>query len=177
MPRAQPLRSGSAVDAEAVAELLTAAEAAEPTGERYRTEDVREELTAPNVRLAEGSVSVWEGSPREAANPGHRMRVELLVHPAFRDADIGARLADWCARTAPVLYASIHPERRSSFTPACTKADGGSPERRRRTGSGVAGHSRQCEQSWIPCRRVGSARLPCGSRRSTNAATTRPGSR
>jgi mycothiol synthase len=106
-------------DAEAIADLLKAAEAVEPTNEHYSTEDIRDELTAPNVRLTDGSTSVWEGSrlvgcalavPREAANPEHRMRIELEVHPEYRDAEVGKQLIEWLARTGSALHAETFPE-------------------------------------------------------------------
>lgn len=108
-------------DAEAIADLLAATEDIEPTGEHYSVADVREELTAPNVRLGDGSVSVWDGArlvgyalavPREAANPEHRMRVEMAVHPEFRDAEPAKQLLDWLERTAPVLHAETFPNAR-----------------------------------------------------------------
>jgi ribosomal protein S18 acetylase RimI-like enzyme len=108
-------------DAEAIADLLHAMEDVEPTGEHYSADDVRDELTAPNVRLADGSVSVWDGPrlaayavavPREAANPEHRMRVELAVRPEYRDAELGKQLLEWLERTACVLHAETFPDAR-----------------------------------------------------------------
>ncbi|GAB2988819.1 GNAT family N-acetyltransferase [Amycolatopsis acidiphila] len=108
-------------DAEAIADLLEAAEAVEPTNEHYSAEDIRDELTVPNVRLADGSVSVWDGPrlvgyamavPREAANPEHRMRVELAVHPEYRDVELGKQLLEWQERTAQALHAKTFPNAR-----------------------------------------------------------------
>jgi GNAT superfamily N-acetyltransferase len=98
--------------------MVTVAEAVEPTGEYYSAEDMHEELVAPNVRLAEGSISAWDGDqlvgyllvvPREAANPEHRMRIASLVHPEYRKTDVGARLIDWCAHAAVPLHEQAFP--------------------------------------------------------------------
>jgi ribosomal protein S18 acetylase RimI-like enzyme len=66
-----------------------------------------------------GSTSAWDGDrlvayvlvvPREAANPAHRMRIESLVHPEYRDAAVGARLIEWCVRTAVPLHEQAFPD-------------------------------------------------------------------
>ncbi|GAA4662066.1 GNAT family N-acetyltransferase [Amycolatopsis dongchuanensis] len=112
----RPLTAG---DAEPVAGLLRAAEAVEPTHEHHSVEDVREELTAPNVRLRDGSTSVWSGErllgyamavPRVEANPEHRMRVELQLHPDHRESGLGERLVGWLLRTGPQLHAQTFPD-------------------------------------------------------------------
>ncbi|MBB2935893.1 ribosomal protein S18 acetylase RimI-like enzyme [Amycolatopsis bartoniae] len=110
-------RALSVEDAGAIAELLHAAEAVEPTHEHYSVDDVREELTAPNVRLPDGSTSAWDSGrligyamavPREEANPEHRMRVELQVHPECRE--LGKPLIEWLLATAPKLHSQTFPQ-------------------------------------------------------------------
>ena len=110
-------RALSVEDAGAIAELLRAAEAVEPTHEHYSVEDVREELTAPNVRLPDGSVSVWDGErlagyamavPREEANPEHRLRVELQVRPGYRE--LGKQLVEWLLVAGPKLHEQTFPQ-------------------------------------------------------------------
>lgn len=73
------------------------------------------------MRLADGSTSVWEGSRlvgyavvvrREAANPERRMRIELEVHPEYRDAEVGKQLIEWLARTGSALHAQTFPDAR-----------------------------------------------------------------
>jgi mycothiol synthase len=120
--------------AAAVAGLLAATEAAEPTGEHYGTEDVREELTAPNLRLPEGSVSVWDGArllayaltvPRETANPG-APAARRTAGPSRLPRPGPGRAVDRVvrARRRRPARAGLSPRAAGNFTRARTKASG-----------------------------------------------------
>ncbi|WP_158893953.1 GNAT family N-acetyltransferase [Amycolatopsis anabasis] len=106
-------------DAEAVAGLLAAANQVDPTGEHYSAEDVREDVASPNVDLAGGTTTAWDGDRlvavviprvRDAANPVHQLRFEMCVHPGYRDGEIGARLIDWLVRAATELHRRRFPD-------------------------------------------------------------------
>ncbi|MFJ8909870.1 GNAT family N-acetyltransferase [Amycolatopsis sp. NPDC102389] len=95
------------------------AERAEPIEEHYSAEDLAEEIGSPNVDLPTATTSAWDGDTlvaygllrrRDAADPVHMMRVETLVHPAYRDDAIAARLTGWFEEAGKEIHAKSHPD-------------------------------------------------------------------
>ncbi|RSM76144.1 GNAT family N-acetyltransferase [Amycolatopsis sp. WAC 01375] len=102
-----------------LAETFAEAERVEPIDEHYSAEDLAEEIGTPTVDLPTASTSAWDGDTlvaygllrkRDAADPVHMMRVETLVHPAYRDAAIAARLTGWFEEAGKKLHATSHPD-------------------------------------------------------------------
>ncbi|MFD5249247.1 GNAT family N-acetyltransferase [Amycolatopsis sp. NPDC058340] len=101
-----------------LAETFAEAERAEPIEEHYSAEDLAEEIGTPTVHLPTASTSAWDGDKlvaygllrkRDAADQVHMMRVETLVHPAYRDDVIAARLTSWFEEAGKELHATSHP--------------------------------------------------------------------
>jgi mycothiol synthase len=106
-------------DTERLVSVFAAAEAVDPTGEHYSAEDLRENFDAPTIDLADSSTAIWDGDelvgyalvrPRESATPAHMMRIEAVVHPAYRDDTVGARLVDWFVRAGKLVHARTFPD-------------------------------------------------------------------
>lgn len=105
-------------DANAAVELLAAAEKADPTGEHHSAEDFLEEISSPNLDLARGTISAWDGERlvayaearfRDAAEPVHQMRVSASVHPDHRSPELGAEIVRWFLRAGRDLHERTFP--------------------------------------------------------------------
>ncbi|MGC7097606.1 GNAT family N-acetyltransferase [Amycolatopsis lurida] len=120
MERTEPAwRPLTLSDMAAVADLLAAANQAEPTGEFETTQDVTESLTSPNVDLEHGSLAGWAGDRlvayavnrvRDGADPVHQMRFEATVHPEFRTDAVGAHVLAWAERACRERHLKVFPE-------------------------------------------------------------------
>ncbi|WET77692.1 GNAT family N-acetyltransferase [Amycolatopsis sp. QT-25] len=102
-----------------LAETFAEAERVEPIEEHYSADDLAEEIGTPTVDLPTASTSAWDGETlvaygllrkRDAADPVHMMRVETVVHPAYRDAALAARLTSWFEEAGRKLHATSHPD-------------------------------------------------------------------
>lgn len=106
-------------DADALARLYAEAEAVDHTGEHFSTEDMIEELEAPNVDLPGATTGAWLGDHligyglvrrRDAAEPVHMIRLQSVVHPDHRDDTIGAHLIEWFLETGRKVNAQYFPD-------------------------------------------------------------------
>ena len=106
-------------DAERMAEVYSAAEEVDKTGEYYSADDFREELEFTNTDLPGGSTGGWDGDRlvayalvrrRDAANPVHMVRHEFKVRPEYRDDAMGAHLMAWILDTAKKVHAGAFPD-------------------------------------------------------------------
>ncbi|MEC3981171.1 GNAT family N-acetyltransferase [Amycolatopsis sp. H20-H5] len=106
-------------DMDALAVVFAEAEAAEPTGEHYSAEDLREQFDGPSINLLDGSTAAWAGDrlvgyglvrPRDAADPVHMPRLEALMHPDHRSEAVGHHLTDWFLRAGRLLHLAAFPD-------------------------------------------------------------------
>ncbi|MGN9837606.1 GNAT family N-acetyltransferase [Nonomuraea sp. H19] len=105
-------------DARPLAELWTAMEAEDRTGEVYGVDDVDEQLAHHLIDLAEGTIAARKGERivafgylpvKQSADEVHMMRLWGGVHPDYRRRGLGGRIVDWGIRTAPGLSARAFP--------------------------------------------------------------------
>ncbi|MER6512543.1 GNAT family N-acetyltransferase [Nonomuraea sp. NPDC001636] len=105
-------------DAEPLADLLTAIEAEDRTGEVHDLEDVRKQLSHPLLDLDAGTLAARDAGRivaygylpvRQSVTDAHTMRMLGGVHPGHRRRGLGRRLLDWGIDTAPVLSAKAFP--------------------------------------------------------------------
>jgi mycothiol synthase len=105
-------------DAKPLAQVFAAAEAVDPTGEHYNEEDLREDFEGPSISLVDAATAAWDGDRlvgyalvrrRDAANPEHKVRIEGLVHPDYRDDAVGADLVDWFVRAGKLVHERTFP--------------------------------------------------------------------
>ncbi|OZM70246.1 GNAT family N-acetyltransferase [Amycolatopsis antarctica] len=99
-------------------ELLGAVEKSEPTGEHMSEQDVREDLTQPGTDLptqtlaarAQGHLVAYAMvAVRDAAEPVHLLRAEVVVHPGHRDDAVRERLLSWLAGAARTAHEGTFP--------------------------------------------------------------------
>ncbi|MEU8759683.1 hypothetical protein [Streptomyces sp. NPDC048659] len=100
-----------------LAALLNACGAADGTGTAHDAADVREDLTAPGVDLADGTLLVRSGEApaafattrtAERAGPVHRLTLERAVHPGHRTPELLRRLLDWCRETGTRRHRALY---------------------------------------------------------------------
>ncbi|SDZ43091.1 Acetyltransferase (GNAT) family protein [Amycolatopsis xylanica] len=112
----RPLRLDDTVQ---LAKVFAASEALDPTGEHYSADDLREEFDSPLLDLDEASIAGWDGDRlvayglvqrREEANPEHKMRVEGIVHPDYREPGVAGYLADFFVRAGKRVHAKTFPD-------------------------------------------------------------------
>jgi mycothiol synthase len=106
----RPLTRG---DAAALSALLTAAEAADRTGELYSEADIAEELDGADADLPHRSLGLFTAdgpagylhlySPGTDVRP-RPVHLDGVVHPAHRGHGLGAELLGWALRRAPELW-------------------------------------------------------------------------
>ncbi|MER7210601.1 GNAT family N-acetyltransferase [Streptosporangium sp. NPDC000239] len=105
-------------DVDRWAELLTAVEAEDRTGDNYSRSDLLQDLALADP--AEGTCGVWDGDRLVAfgvvyagsvAEPGHIMRTWGAVHPAYRRRGLGGRLMNWTLQAGRRVHEGLFPGR------------------------------------------------------------------
>jgi GNAT superfamily N-acetyltransferase len=90
-------------DAQAVCDLIAAAETIDAGSPAIDVEDIEGDWVRGSFDLATESIGVWDGARLAAAGEVFKgRRAEGSVHPDYRGRGIGTWLADWleeCART------------------------------------------------------------------------------
>jgi mycothiol synthase len=106
-------------DVPALARLYAAAEEVDRTGDHFSDEDLRDELEGPNIDLARATTGAWAGETlvayglvrrRDAVNPVHMVRLQSVVHPAYRTDAVGAHLVGWFSRTSREVHERTFPD-------------------------------------------------------------------
>jgi GNAT superfamily N-acetyltransferase len=90
-------------DAQAVCDLIAAAETVDAGSPAIDVEDIEGDWVRGSFDLATESIGVWDGDRLAAAGEVFKgRRADASVHPDYRGRGIGTWLADWledCART------------------------------------------------------------------------------
>ncbi|QKW30356.1 GNAT family N-acetyltransferase [Streptomyces seoulensis] len=105
-------------DAASLAELLNAIEVVDVFGEYYSEEDAADQINAPTLDLARGTVGVFDGdrmagyssaAHKKHVEDVHRVTVSGGVHPRYRRRGLGAELLAAGIASAKALHALHHP--------------------------------------------------------------------
>jgi mycothiol synthase len=121
-------------DAAEWAALLTAIQRADGNDEYGSEQDLLEDFRNPNQDFARGSIAIYDGptmvgygvlTPRNVADPVHKMRHEGGVHPSYRGLGLGGELLDWAEKAAVPLHDDRFPGHPLALSSGCLSSNAG----------------------------------------------------
>ena len=128
-------------DAQAVTDLIAAAETVDAGSPAIELEDIEGDWVRGSFDLATESIGVWDGDRLAAAGEVFKgRRADASVHPDYRGRGIGAWLADWVRELRP----SERIEARRADRPRRQRARGLPPGPRPPVGLDVLGAAAAC---------------------------------